>query len=744
MTINAKWDTESQEVDGRMQTVAERDEDEIFGDRICNVKEDELRINRTEEDVKHECKEAVQVHQQQQSQGSVFHWERFLHVRSIKVLLVENDDSTRHIVSALLRNLNYEVIVAANGLQALKILQDLTIHIDIILTEVVMPCLSGIGLLCKIMNHKTRKNVPVIMMSSHDSMGLVFECLSKGAVDFLGKPIRKNELKNLWQHVWRRCHSSSGSGSESRTQIKKSVKSKGRVKCDNNISSDDEDDNDSTGLKIVDGSDGDSDTQSSWTKEVDSSQEVSSWDHIAKCSDGTCAQLHSNAKISNGKLFPVIAPKEFQEQEEQIDNVWKGKKLVNGKTRTFKLLHESPNEVTLKLIDTTKISLSKIEPSPSTRRRGKDPANHSGEHPPNEDKAIVPNIPAPQMAGGEYETLSLIEHAKFLLIKNKVIDDSKEGPEVELSLKRLRVAKDTGKAVQTDRNVLRRSDLSSLSRSKTTTNAFKAPIEVNGSSSLVNGSLEIVKNESASDIRSFSNINLFYPNSDVVNNNVDLGSITDKLSINPAVVLKDKLETASAINDLNLSSVSTPMKKDLKCPPQQVILVKTDDLASTAVLAPIRGSPQEHPIQHIHHHHHVHHFHNMDRQQPLPNLDDLSFKKLTADAPHFGSLNLFVGPVEGNTENYSLNKSASGSKHRSNGQDGSSTVVHAGGMNVESDVRVARKSGKGDASGSASGYKIDQNKSAHRQAALTKFRQKKERQFGNNKGQGQGQGQGRY
>nr|GEU45797.1 two-component response regulator-like APRR7 isoform X1 [Tanacetum cinerariifolium] len=45
------------------------------------------------------------------------------------------------------------------------------------------------------------------VMSSDDSMGIVFSCLSKGAVDFLVKPIRKNELKNLWQHVWRKCHS---------------------------------------------------------------------------------------------------------------------------------------------------------------------------------------------------------------------------------------------------------------------------------------------------------------------------------------------------------------------------------------------------------------------------------------------------------------------------------------------------------------------------------------------------------
>jgi CheY-like chemotaxis protein len=44
-------------------------------------------------------------------------------------------------------------------------------------------------------------------MSSHDSMNVVFKCLSKGAVDFLVKPIRKNELKILWQHVWRKCHS---------------------------------------------------------------------------------------------------------------------------------------------------------------------------------------------------------------------------------------------------------------------------------------------------------------------------------------------------------------------------------------------------------------------------------------------------------------------------------------------------------------------------------------------------------
>jgi pseudo-response regulator 5 len=44
----------------------------------------------------------------------------------------------------------------------------------------------------------------VTVMSSQDSIGTVLKCMQKGAVDFLVKPVRKNELCNLWQHVWRR------------------------------------------------------------------------------------------------------------------------------------------------------------------------------------------------------------------------------------------------------------------------------------------------------------------------------------------------------------------------------------------------------------------------------------------------------------------------------------------------------------------------------------------------------------
>ena len=78
--------------------------------------DDESRTSRIDENVQDRCNQvAVEVNPNappqappQQLQGSFVHWERFLHVRSIKVMLVEDDDCTRHIVTALLRNCNYE------------------------------------------------------------------------------------------------------------------------------------------------------------------------------------------------------------------------------------------------------------------------------------------------------------------------------------------------------------------------------------------------------------------------------------------------------------------------------------------------------------------------------------------------------------------------------------------------------------------------------------------------------------
>ncbi|ONK57508.1 uncharacterized protein A4U43_C09F1220 [Asparagus officinalis] len=138
--------------------------------------------------------------------------------RSLRVLLVEGDDSTRQIVTALLRKCNYRVAGVADGMKAWEVMKEKRYGFDLVLTEVATPSLSGIGLLTKIMGSEECKNIPVIMMSTHDSVNVVLKCMLKGAVDFLVKPVRKNELRNLWQHVWRRhCANRDMNASENNT-----------------------------------------------------------------------------------------------------------------------------------------------------------------------------------------------------------------------------------------------------------------------------------------------------------------------------------------------------------------------------------------------------------------------------------------------------------------------------------------------------------------------------------------------
>ncbi|XP_024028461.1 two-component response regulator-like PRR95 isoform X2 [Morus notabilis] len=130
--------------------------------------------------------------------------EEYLPRMLLRVLLVEDDDSTRQIVSALLRKCGYTVSAVSDGLKAWETLKEKARNIDLILTEVELPLISGFALLSLVMEHEVCKNIPVIMMSSQDSISMVFKCMLQGAADYLIKPLRTNELRNLWQHAWRK------------------------------------------------------------------------------------------------------------------------------------------------------------------------------------------------------------------------------------------------------------------------------------------------------------------------------------------------------------------------------------------------------------------------------------------------------------------------------------------------------------------------------------------------------------
>ncbi|MCL7032348.1 hypothetical protein MKW94_010681 [Papaver nudicaule] len=701
--------------------------DGIVGEGQGLSEEDESRINEVTETVHNERERTTQgqdtmlkLQKHPQLPGPAVCWERFLPLRSLKVLLVENDDSTRQVVSALLRNCSYEVTAVANGVQAWIILQDLTNHIDIVLTEVVMPCLSGIGLLGKIMSHKTCKNVPVIMMSSHDSMGIVFKCLSKGAVDFLVKPIRKNELKNLWQHVWRRCHSSNGSGSESGIQTQKSPKSKSIEGSDKNTGSNDEDDNGSIGLGVRNGSDNGSGTQSSWTKravEVDSPQPMSPWKQSSDPPDSTCAQaiLPKPEGLDKG-----LADMECQEQDDEShETVPMGKDLEIGVLGSPNLQREDARD--------------KVHTKPTIRNQDKMPEADLHKITLRSNKGTFDlNVEKPlceQRTPAVVDNTGLISSSNNLPVKNglseaphglcrmsepkdKVTSENNELPSVELSLKWLRGIGDVKNATPDERNVLRRSDLSAFSRYNTVSTANQTPTGNVGSCSPVDNSSDAMKAES-----------MYNQQSNGSSNNNDMGSTTKNILVKPAA-LNDKSAATSTARCLHTSAFQA-VQNGQTCPPAQVISQKPDKgVVTTTVVAQPRGANQQVQVQHHHHHyhHHHHHVHDKQKQQAPPENDDLSLNIATT-VVQCGSSNVY-GPVEGNGGDYSVNGSNSGSNH------GSSKVVNiSGGVNIESDNGKSEAAGV-SGSGSGSGNGMEQNRFAQREAALNKFRLKrKERCF---------------
>src|SRR5215211_3638135 len=83
------------------------------------------------------------------------------------VLLAEDDRALRRYLEVVLRRAGYEVLAAADGLEAMKAL--LSTPVDAVVTDAVMPHLSGHELCRFLRDHPQLKGLPVVLLSGADS-----------------------------------------------------------------------------------------------------------------------------------------------------------------------------------------------------------------------------------------------------------------------------------------------------------------------------------------------------------------------------------------------------------------------------------------------------------------------------------------------------------------------------------------------------------------------------------------------
>ncbi|GAU46117.1 hypothetical protein TSUD_192780 [Trifolium subterraneum] len=128
----------------------------------------------------------------------------FIDRSKVRILLCDNDSKSSEEVSTLLLNCSYQVTSVKSARQVIDALNAEGQYIDIILAEVDLPIKKGMKMLKYIARDKELRRIPIIMMSAQDEVSIVVKCLRLGAADYLVKPLRTNELLNLWTHMWRR------------------------------------------------------------------------------------------------------------------------------------------------------------------------------------------------------------------------------------------------------------------------------------------------------------------------------------------------------------------------------------------------------------------------------------------------------------------------------------------------------------------------------------------------------------
>ncbi|KAH7306876.1 hypothetical protein KP509_22G035500 [Ceratopteris richardii] len=119
----------------------------------------------------------------------------------LRVLVVDDDPICLLIVERLLRSCLYQVTTCQQAVMALSILRENKNSFDVVLSDVHMPNMDGFAFLEQL---RLEMDVPVIMMSANGDTNNVMKGISIGACDYLLKPVRLEELQNIWQHVVRK------------------------------------------------------------------------------------------------------------------------------------------------------------------------------------------------------------------------------------------------------------------------------------------------------------------------------------------------------------------------------------------------------------------------------------------------------------------------------------------------------------------------------------------------------------
>ena len=115
-------------------------------------------------------------------------------MRRLKILIVEDDDDFRELYSYMLAAGGYKVKAVRNGLEALAEMQ--VNRPDVIVTDIIMPGLSGLDLIVAVRSNDEIADLPVVAITSFGE-SLREEARAAGATDSIDKPTEIARMREV-------------------------------------------------------------------------------------------------------------------------------------------------------------------------------------------------------------------------------------------------------------------------------------------------------------------------------------------------------------------------------------------------------------------------------------------------------------------------------------------------------------------------------------------------------------------
>ncbi|GAB2218442.1 hypothetical protein Drorol1_Dr00001665 [Drosera rotundifolia] len=120
----------------------------------------------------------------------------------LRVLAIDEDAESLDALACLLSSFRYNATPTRDATTAIDVLRKESKSFDIVIADIHMVDMNGFDFLDTV--HR-EMDIPVVMvLSESDGVGRTMEAIKRGACSFLTKPIRREEIQNIWQHVFRK------------------------------------------------------------------------------------------------------------------------------------------------------------------------------------------------------------------------------------------------------------------------------------------------------------------------------------------------------------------------------------------------------------------------------------------------------------------------------------------------------------------------------------------------------------